>query len=165
MKIKDVIVQKGEACDLYLTRKLFPVNMRLYKVSEAYRSVVKKALSHMREFMTFEGFEDYPKLYGISGANVGIPWNLVIVRSGDKLIHMINPTVEKESKKEIVVKSNCGSLNLPEKVKVPRHAWVIVSYYTLEGCKRFQKFVMDKSSAGTIQHEIDHNNGILITDY
>ena len=54
-------------------------------------------------------FSDYTKLQGISGANVGIPFNIIIVRDLDNYIIMINPEILSKSKETKLVKSNCGS--------------------------------------------------------
>ena len=169
MKISDVIIQKNEECDTYLTKALFPVNMRLYTSSKPYKEIIRTAFSHMRKLMKLEKFEDYPELSGISGANVGVPWNIIIVRLREEklkgeLFHMINPVIIEKSTEVKTTQSNCGSLNLPNRVIIKRHLWVKVYYFNLKGKKRVKNFVMKKGTAGTIQHEVEHNQGILITD-
>jgi len=119
-------------------------------------------------------FLDYSKLQGISGANLGIPFNIVGVRATAKaikdglsaiegtLFFLINPKVVEESKETYIVMSNCGSIRLPKKIKVERHEWVKVGYYDLTGAPKEDVF---KGAFGsTLQHEIEHNLGILITD-
>jgi peptide deformylase len=76
---------------------------------------------------------------------------------------MINPEIIERSKDTITGKSNCGSLCLKEKVKVRRYRKVTAVWYDISGNKR-QRVFDSKKGGGTIQHEIDHNNGILITD-
>jgi peptide deformylase len=165
-KIAEVLVQKSETCSEYLTRPLFPVNMRLYKSLKSYRKIVQTAFLHMNNLMELGKFEDYPRLAGISGANIGVPWNIIIVPSkADRLLEMINPSISRMSRRTTTLKSNCGSLVLPKKVDVKRRVWVEVSYYDLEGAHHENKFTMDDGYAGTIQHEIDHNRGVLITDF
>jgi len=140
--------------------------MRLYKSLEAYRNIVQAAFLHMTNLMELGKFEDYPKLAGISGANIGVPWNIIIVPAarGGRL-EMINPSISRMSQETTTLNSNCGSLGLPKKIAVKRRVWVEVSYYDLEGTHHETKFTMDDGYAGTIQHEIDHNRGVLITDF
>ena len=165
-KIAEVLVQKSETCSEYLTRPLFPVNMRLFKSLDAYRNIVQAAFLHMTNLMELGKFEDYPKLAGISGANIGVPWNIILIPAKDnKLLSMINPSISRMSRRTTTVKSNCGSLVLPKKVEVTRRVWVEVSYYDIEGTHHDTKFTMDEGYAGTVQHEIDHNRGVLITDF
>jgi len=68
-----------------------------------------------------------------------------------------------------LVESNCGSLNLEESIPVERHESVTVKYYPfpIEGEEYAAEFhlpIVETFTSGTIQHEIEHNNGILITD-
>jgi peptide deformylase len=167
VKIAEVLVQKGEECSDYLTRPLFQVNMRLFGTVVGYKKTVITMINHMKELMNINGFEDYPKLSGISGANIGVPWNVIVVRMSDKkdgLLVMINPVICKMSDKTITVQSNCGSLRLPEKIPVNRREWVEVSYFDELGKLKKQRFTIGLECGGTIQHEIDHNRGVLITD-
>jgi peptide deformylase len=167
LKVSDVILQKGEDCSDYLTVPLFQVNMRLYNTLDGYRKVVSAAINHMKSIMKNDKFVDYPELAGISGANVGIPWNIVVVRTTGRksdMLTMINPVVCSVSRKKITVHSNCGSLNLPKAIPVERREWVEVSYFDENGKKQMSKFSSPAVRVGTIQHEIDHNRGVLITD-
>lgn len=108
-------------------------------------------------------YDDYQKLLGLSGANIGIPFNIISIYKNGEITHMINPSITKMSKQTRVVQSNCGSLNLPEKCSVTRREWVEVSYYDTEGKHHEKKFTI-ADGGSTIQHEIAHNRGILITD-
>jgi peptide deformylase len=148
-----------------LRRKLFQVDLRLFNSSLGYRMLVLSSINYMRAVMNLE-FENYPEIQGISGANVGIPFNVIGVkkvkgRRGP--LFMINPRVVSESKKKTEVVTNCGSVNLKRPVKVKRSDWVVVSYYDEDG-----NFVSGETFRGregnTVQHEIDHNLGTLITD-
>jgi peptide deformylase len=76
---------------------------------------------------------------------------------------MINPKIIKASEKMISTKSNCGSIKYREKITVKRHASIEVRYYDLEG-NHWDETFTGKNGGFTIQHEIDHNNGIMITD-
>lgn len=110
-------------------------------------------------------FSNYPKLAGISGANIGVPWNIILVKNRhEKSLTMINPSVFGMSEGKITVQSNCGSLLLPKKISVERREWVEVSYYDVAGIPQKQRFAVEDKGC-TVQHEIDHNRGVLITDF
>lgn len=137
-----------------LTRKLFNVNMRMFRASRRYREIVQMICDHLRWCATTER-EGYKKPHGYSGANAGIPFNIIALASG---IVMINPTIDSAiGRRESF--SNCGSLLLEKPIKISRFASVIVSYFDKTGEKHIVSGYLP-----TVQHEIDHNKGILITD-
>ena len=160
----------GEYDTDILHRKGFDVNMRLFRRSSKYRSIVLDIIQYMGKLAELD-FTDYDELSGISGANIGIPLNIIGVRATkdmepgivkDTMVFMINPKIVDNSTETRVVKSNCGSLRLPEKVEVERCRWVEVTYLDLTGAEKTVKF--DGAMGSTIQHEIEHNLGVLITD-
>ena len=163
-KLSNILVQKGEKGDDCLKSQLLDVNMRLYnhKTEKGYNKVVKGVIKYMESVLKLH-FRDYSKLKGISGANLAIPFNIVVVRSRSRSITMINPKIIKMSREKRELSSNCGSLNLPESHPVKRREWVVVSYYGVDGKYVEGKFSLD-DVGGTVQHEIDHNRGVLITD-
>lgn len=163
-KIASILVQKGEKSDDCLKTQLLDVNMRLYnhKTERGYRKVVKNVIEYM-ESVLGQHFRDYGELKGISGANLAIPFNIVVVRSRSRSITMINPKIIKMSRGKRELSSNCGSLNLPKNHPVKRREWVVVSYYGVDGKYVEEKFSLD-DVGGTVQHEVDHNRGVLITD-
>jgi peptide deformylase len=168
MKIAEMLVQNGEKDDDVLHMKSGPVNMRLYRENKSYRKLIVSIVDYMLMGSAFN-FEDYPKARGISGANVGIPLNIVIVIGRHKLGPQVflNPVITKESQDSVTAKSNCGSLNLDESITVVRRQWVWIDYYNLDGNKRSGKYEIGDNgivSSATLQHEIDHNLGILITE-
>ena len=162
--IKDHLVQIGEKQNDMLTRKLHDVNMRLYNNNKNYNKTIKTIVKLMHDVLYMD-FTDYSLLRGISGANVGIPFNIVIVKvnSRPKQRIMLNPVIIKRSKKNIKAESNCGSLLLPENITVSRNETVKVEYYNLSGNKIIENFSREDSGF-TIQHEIEHNLGITILD-
>lgn len=164
----------------FLTSKMFPVIMRLFNSSAGYKNLILKTLDYMMEIAGTK-FDDYDMIKGISGANVGVPWNLVVINLGadyDKVpkrfkravwrsdesyyLCMINPMITKHSRETFVTTSNCGSLQLVKPIRVRRSVWVIVDFFDRNGEKHVVKF--EKPYTGTVQHEIDHNLGMLITD-
>lgn len=156
MKIKEYVVQDKEEYDEILHRRGFNVNMRLYNSNVIYRRLIQDIIQYMMCTKNLS-FGDYPKVKGISGANIGIPLNLVIV--GNKV--MINPTIVAQDHPNTFFVSTCGSI--PDaRVTVIRPSWITVEYFDINGKKDEETFT---DNVGTICHEIEHNLGILITDY
>lgn len=145
---------RNEADHDILTRKLFDVNMRLFGSSAWYRSIVLQCADYIL-WCAQTKKEGYPKPKGFSGANAGIPFNIIATAEGRV---MINPEITRGNV-ERVVTSNCGSLLLPTPIRVRRSAYVIVEYYDKKGVRHAESGFLP-----TVQHEIDHNQGILITD-
>jgi len=164
----------------FLVAKMFPVIMHLFNSSGVYKKLILDSLDYMME-VTTKKFKDYPEVKGISGANVGIPFNLVVMKVckiGDMVpedldgttirykdyhfLHMINPKIDDHSTKVFNPFTNCGSLRLEKQILIERYNWVQVLFYDREG-KKCRKFI-NRPISGTAQHEIDHNNGVLITD-
>lgn len=138
-----------------LTRKGFDVNLRLMKTSPVYRNIIVQIVDYIRECaMTKRA--GYSRPMGFSGANAGIPFNIIAMRDGT---YMINPHIIDWSHERRVTRSDCGSLTLERPIDVWRYKNVTIEYWDLDG-KRGEV----TGFYPTEQHEIDHNNGILITD-
>ena len=111
-----------------LTRRLFAVNMRLFNINSEYKKLVLDCCEYikLRATTTKEG---YTRPYGYSGANAGIPFNIIATREG---LVLINPKIiESLGAKESL--SNCGSLTLEKPIKVTRYEYIKVSYFDLSG--------------------------------
>jgi len=166
VEIRKSLVQYKEKQSGILTTPSQEVNMRLYKENQLYRNTIQSIVRVIRCCLHTE-FDDYAELYGMSGANIGIPFKIIAVLTKDtkrgRDIVMINPVVIEHSRKCVEMQSNCGSLNLSESITVNRYCWVMVEYYDTHGKKHTEKFNRNSFGA-TVQHEIDHTNGILIID-
>lgn len=152
---------------VFLTRRLFPVNLRLMKSSKNYRELIQAACNIVVANLRRD-YSDYSSPYGMSGANCGIPFNIIAFfqnkgKKEEKVVVMLNPMICHRTGERIVSKSNCGSIRLAKPIDVERHETVEVQWYDLCGKKHGQVFRREHGSL-TIQHEIDHNLGILITD-
>ena len=166
----DYIVQEREPefDRTVLHRKLFPVNMRLFASSAPYRQHILGVISYM-EWVMAQQWEDYQSnpdggTYGISGANLGIPYNIIGFKvKGGGMRYMINPQIIEHSNDQGETKSNCGSIKLLAKIPVKRHKWIKVKFYDVNGIEREEKLTA-KTGAYTVQHEVDHCLGVLITD-
>lgn len=182
--------EEGESLDNYSTHvnkdtrfvvaRMFPVIIRLFKSSGTYNKIILDSLDYMMEITT-KKFRDYPEVKGISGANIGIPFNLVVIKickigdrvpedlkgltiryKGYNFLHMINPKVTDHSLKKFRTETNCGSVRLEKPIYVSRFRWVEVTFTSRDG--NIRRVRIEKPITGTVQHEIDHNNGVLITD-
>lgn len=146
-----------------LTRPLFDVNMRLFATSAEYKAIVLQVCDYIKWCCETEK-EGYKKPHGWSGANAGIPFNIIAVMRNGEAVVMINPKILNNMGRVIPVMSNCGSLTLPESIRVDRHKYINLAYYDTSGQFCYEAAV-DRAEMGfTIQHEVDHNLGTLITD-
>jgi len=165
LNITDYVVQdlmEGEYDKSILHIPLFPVNMRLFHTSPQFHSLIMQVIAYMK-FKLQNKFAGYSQPRGISGANLGIPWNIIGYRINSKIHFMINPVVKNRSVETEMRSSNCGSVRLKDNIFVERHIWVDVEYYDVEGVLHMDRFY-GADGGYTIQHEIENNLGILITD-
>lgn len=151
----------------YLRSRLLPVSMRLFESSHRYRNIVWACCEYVRSVALME-LEGYGLPYGMSGANLGLPFNIigcVVGRGGPNArCHiMINPEIVEYAGTLRYVQSNCGSIRLERPLEVQRYSTVRVRYFDESGAKQERLFDVSEG-AYTIQHEVDHNLGILITD-
>jgi|WetSurMetagenome_2_1015567.scaffolds.fasta_scaffold06573_6 peptide deformylase len=161
LKIRNDLVQDGELHDDYLHRRLFPVNIRLYQNNGHYYAMIHSIVGYMKRILETK-YDDYTSLKGISGANIGVPFNIIVVKNASDYLVMLNPSID-YAKGNQQVSSNCGSLVLPKPIPVMRAEDIVVSYCNLEG--RIRTFnTSNKQLSATLQHEILHNMGKLITD-
>jgi len=148
---------------IYLRGTHFPVNMRLFNTSKKYKDIILQMCEYIR-FLALTTMDGYKKPHGMSSANSGLSFNIIgIVQNRNEDTEyckiFINPKILSTSDSTKITTSNCGSITLPNSIEVARYEWVEVSYYNEDG-----EFCVERFTSPTVQHEIDHNNGILITD-
>ncbi len=141
-----------------------PVSMRLLLSSPGYKKVIESALQHMNGVLD-ESWSDVNKQRAVSAPILGIPLRIVIViRNDNTRITMLNPVIIERSETLVHVSANCGCIRLKTDVSMKRYEWVIVRYLDQSGAI----FTTDKLYRGTTglqaQHEIEHLDGILLTD-
>lgn len=99
---------------------------------------------------------------GIAAPQVGRFERLCIAAIGGKLTPLINPDITWRS--EDMASAEEGCLSLPDVwIHVSRPTGIILRYETPEGKKRELK--LSSLDARIVQHEVDHLEGILITDH
>jgi peptide deformylase len=168
MQIEDLTYIKNEEDLPFLRNKLFDVNIRLYNNSVIYKELIRYCCKIIAEYCLTK-LKGYSKPFGMSGANLGIPFNIIakIVNRNtaqEKVDILINPIILDKKGKQVETLSNCGSIRLESPIKILRHELILVGFYTIEG-NYSEKWFDRKEGSFTIQHEVGHNNGILITDY
>jgi hypothetical protein len=120
--------------------RLPDVCMRLFRVNPSYRGLVLAACDYIGQ-VSLTQHEGYKLPHGCSGANCGIPWNIISVVQNrgtdfaeEKI--MINPEITAYHGKVVETLSNCGSIRLPSPIKVLRRGEIEVTYYdTLGQCR------------------------------
>jgi hypothetical protein len=149
-----------------LGRKLFDVNLRLYKSAPEYRKIVNQCCDYIR-WNAQTPKEGYKAPHGFSGANGGVPFNIIGLADGTV---WVNPTYVNIGTDTRESWSNCGSLTLRSPIRIQRYSKVLITGYKWSADTAedgLQINLQQQSLKGyypTIQHEVDHNNGILITD-
>lgn len=166
----DVFIQNGQENDDCLHRPGFNVDIKLFRENREFKAIIYQIIDYMKIILC-TSFKDYGKLRGISGANIGIPLNIIAVLFEGHIDVFINPKILKASDSKTTVLSNCGSLRLSKPIKVDRNSWIQISWMDVEGKNHKRYFTVTNVTnyntlpiAATLQHEIDHNKGILITD-
>lgn len=117
---------------------------------------IKETIKEMRKVMHLDGG------IGLSANQVNLPWRMFIVEYNNKLSAFFNPEITKVSEKKTTMEEGC--LSIP-KIFIPVERFERV---TLEAVDQNGKKVKVKAVgvlARIFQHEIDHLNGKLITDY
>jgi peptide deformylase len=87
-----------------------------------------------------------------------------MVRSGYNHIFMVNPEIKKLSRRESEYEEGCLSVSKGTRfMRISRPETVKVEYTSESGLRTTLRF--NGLVSHTVQHEIDHLSGKLITDY
>ena len=103
---------------------------------------------------------------GLAATQVGSTQRILVMdptagNDGNALRTLVNPQIVEVSPGMMTSEEGC--LSIPGvRLSVPRHAWVTVEYFDLEGKQHKEAFV--DWAAKIVQHEIDHLDGILMLD-
>ena len=97
----------------------------------------------------------------ISAIQVGLPLSLFLIRFKSRFRVIANPQVLWSSEKTVVETEMC--LSLPGLLAQVERPWAVqVKFETLDGNSHIR--MLTGFNARVFQHEIDHTNGILMTD-
>lgn len=135
-------------------------NEILRATSEPVKKIDKKILKLIK------GMEESMKAckgVGLAAPQVGSDVRIITVLIDNKnVVPMINPEITHHC--DDMVYGEEGCLSLPGKWgQVKRYKEITVNFTDVKGEKRILK--LDDFNARVVQHEIDHLNGILFTDY
>lgn len=99
---------------------------------------------------------------GLAANQVGIAKRIVVIDVGSGLIEMVNPEITEKSTE--TARAYEGCLSLPGlRGAVTRPAEVTVRYLDRHGVEH--ELHATELLARCVQHEVDHLDGILFTDY
>ena len=100
---------------------------------------------------------------GVAGNQVGISESIFTARIGNKWITCLNPQIIDKGGKIIQNLEGCLSVSA-KRIKVPRNTQITLNFHSV-GNFQAQSRVLYGNDALVVQHEVDHLNGKLITDY
>lgn len=137
--------------------------------------ILKQACDMLRNTAVAEG------AVGLAAQQCGVNARIIYLevpqRGRNNYMTMINPQIQGRSPEVDMVSWRESCLVLPPSFQatVLRDAWVDVSYYDIGGTERKQMITTTSASrrivrlygqlARAIQHEMDHDRGILVTDH
>lgn len=147
-------------------------NPLLRKISQPVRIItkdIKRLLKKMEEAMLDENG------IGLAAPQVGVHMRVILVTifktimtekgpelEEDRILPMINPEITTHSSQKEMGEEGC--LSIPGYFdQIERSSEIEVSYMDMNG--KAQKIRLDGLNAREVQHEIDHLNGVLFTDY
>jgi len=101
---------------------------------------------------------------GLACNQLGLPGRIIIVKMKNKWVRFINPLISDESREKITTEESC--LSVPGKtIKVERSKEITIYFEkgNHDGNHGWESHYKSMDAI-VIQHEIDHLNGIIITD-
>lgn len=112
---------------------------------------------------TLNGFKErFNYGRGIAAIQLGVPKNVIYIKTEEFEGMLINPEIKNKSKKMFWTWDSCFSVNNAFFIKVLRHCHIEVNYSDLQGNKN--SLTASKDLAELLQHEIDHLYGQLFID-
>lgn len=145
-----------------------PILRQKASLVDNFDSEIKSLVENMKETMFSAGG------IGLAAPQIGISKKIItVLLSSGQTLCLINPKIMPPSflskiwinllgEKKIMIEEGCLSIS-NKTVAVPRQASIKVQFQDLTGKYFTKKFTGIDSIC--IQHEIDHLNGILMTDY
>ena len=124
------------------------------------KEITKKTLKLIKEMQAAMKVE---KGVGLAAPQIGVSERIILVTLDEKkIIPMINPEILEMSEETCIDEEGC--LSLPEEFgNVTRAKYITVKYQTPKNEEMILK--LSDFNARVVQHEVDHLNGILFTDY
>ena len=136
-------------------------SLRIKSIPTLITDEVRDLVSNMKETMLAENG------IGLSAPQVGVNLRVIVIQlmSAGKLVgpvqEMINPVITNYSGDTMEYEEGC--LSIPgEYIRIDRPRSIHVKFQTLSG--KYKKWFLKGLEARIVQHEIDHLDGVLMTD-
>ena len=136
--------------------------LRIKSIPTLITDEVRVLVKDMKETMLAENG------IGLSAPQVGVNLRVIVVQlmSAGKLVgpvqEMINPVITNYSGDTMEYEEGC--LSIPgEYIRIDRPRSIHVKFQTLSG--KYKKWFLKGLEARIVQHEIDHLDGVLMSDY
>ena len=136
--------------------------LRIKSIPTLITDEVRDLVSNMKETMLAENG------IGLSAPQVGVNLRVIVIQlmSAGKLVgpvqEMINPVITNYSDDTMEYEEGC--LSIPgEYIRIDRPRSIHVKFQTLSG--KYKKWFLKGLEARIVQHEIDHLDGVLMSDY
>ena len=136
-------------------------SLRIKSIPTLITDEVRDLVSNMKETMLAENG------IGLSAPQVGVNLRVIVIQlmSAGKLVgpvqEMINPVITSYSDDSMEYEEGC--LSIPgEYIRINRPRSIHVKFQTLSG--KYKKWFLKGLEARIVQHEIDHLDGVLMTD-
>jgi peptide deformylase len=143
----------------------------LRKTAKPIVAVDKKVIQFVRELEETLSTKRNPRGVGLAAPQVDTQWRIFCLNVSGIQTY-INPVITKLSKKSTFGPDPEdpymeGCLSMPDLYgPVPRWEWIEAEFQVLENGKLIdQKARFEDFTGRVFQHELDHLNGILFTDY
>ena len=132
-----------------------PVLRKLAQPVTEIDNIINRLIKGMSKIMySYQGI-------GLAAPQVGKLLRVVTADIGEGLISMINPEILMDLGEDYLEE---GCLSVPDtRVNIKRRQSIFVRYINLNEIEMESEFT--GLTARVIQHEVDHLNGILITDH
>lgn len=159
------LVQASNDPDKILTTKTEPVEVQAGDNPEALEIQTKLRVT-IRLNTDKNG---RPNLVGLAANQIGIPKSMCVCLIGHESgqlewVTMINPEILGTGDEQVSDIEGCGSIMEPKRIlySVSRSREIQLSYHDIKG--KLIVVNLTDYSARVVQHEVDHLNGILISD-
>ena len=136
-----------------------PILRKKAKKVKSINSEIKGIILDMTDTM-----KSNDVIAGLAAPQIGHSLQIIVIRFDYKKegMALINPKIIKTFNKKTIMEESC--MSVPEiSIHIERHHKIIAEALDING--RSIKIKVKGILARIIQHEIDHLNGILITDY
>lgn len=100
---------------------------------------------------------------GLAAPQVSLPVQMIVALINKQPVVLINPKLTGHpNERKVSIEEQC--LSCPnESIRISRYEWIRVDYDDLKGKRKWLE--LDGMNAIIVQHELDHLDGKLITDY